>query len=60
VQRLGSKEVDEGIWLFIDYDPGYIDLQHRILQTLDNPVGPRQSPMAYFLHRLVRRRKVAR
>ena len=47
-QRLGIKEVDEGIWLvtFIDYDLGYIDLEQRTLQTLDNPFGPRLSPMS--------------
>jgi len=47
-QRLGIKEVDEGIWLvsFIHYDLGYIDLEQRTLQTLDNPFGPRVSPMS--------------
>jgi hypothetical protein len=47
-QRLGIKEVDEGIWLvtFIDYDLGYIDLEQRTLQPLDNPFGPRLSPMS--------------
>jgi hypothetical protein len=42
-QRLGIKEVDKGIWLvsFIHYDLGYIDLEQRTLQTLDNPFGPR-------------------
>src|SRR6478609_2797834 len=46
-QRLGIKEVDEGIWLvsFIDYDLGYIDLEQRTLQPVDNPFGPRLSPM---------------
>jgi hypothetical protein len=47
-QRLGIKEVDEGIWLvsFIDYDLGYIDLEQRTLQPVDNPSGPRLSPMS--------------
>jgi hypothetical protein len=47
-QRLGIKEVDDGIWLvtFIDYDLGYIDLEQRTLQTIDNPFGPRVSPMS--------------
>jgi hypothetical protein len=47
-QRLGIKEVDEGIWLvtFIDYDLGYFDLEQRTLQPLDNPFGPRLSPMS--------------
>jgi hypothetical protein len=37
-----------GIWLvtFIDYDLGYIDLEQRTLQTIDNPFGPRVSPMS--------------
>ena len=38
-QRLGIKEVDEGIWLvsFMQYDLGYIDLEQKTLQTIDNP-----------------------
>jgi hypothetical protein len=37
-QRLGIKEVDDGIWLvsFMHYDLGYIDLEQRTLQTIDN------------------------
>ena len=47
-QRLGIKEVDEGIWLtsFMNYDLGYIDLEQRTLQTIDNPFGTRLSPMS--------------
>jgi len=47
-QRLGIKEVDDSIWLvsFMHYDLGYIDLEQRTLQTLDNPFGPRLSPMS--------------
>lgn len=47
-QRLGLKEVDEGIWLvsFMHYDLGYIDLEQRTLQTIDNPFGTRLSPMS--------------
>ena len=47
-QRLGIKEVDEGIWLvsFMHYDLGYIDLEQRTLQPLDDPFGPRLSPMS--------------
>jgi transposase InsO family protein len=47
-QRLGIKEVDEGIWLvsFMRYDLGYIDLEQRTLQTIDNPFGTRSSPMS--------------
>ena len=46
-QRLGLKEVDDGIWLvsFMHYDLGYIDLEQRTLQTIDNPFGTRLSPM---------------
>ncbi len=47
-QRLGIKEVDDGIWLvsFMNYDLGYIDLEQRTLQPLDNPFGPGLSPMS--------------
>jgi transposase InsO family protein len=47
-QRLGIKEVDDGIWLvsFLTYDLGYIDLEQRTLQTLDNPFGTRLLPMS--------------
>lgn len=46
--RLGIKEVDDGIWLvsFMRYDLGYIDLEQRTLQTIDNPFGTRLSPMS--------------
>jgi transposase InsO family protein len=47
-QMLGIKEVDDGIWIvsFMRYDLGYIDLEQRTLQPLDNPFGPRLSPMS--------------
>jgi len=47
-QKLGIEEVDEGIWLvsFMNYDLGYIDLEQRTLQTIDNPFGTRLSPMS--------------
>jgi transposase InsO family protein len=47
-QNLGIKEVDDGIWLvsFMHYDLGYIDLKQKTLQPLDNPFGPRLSPMS--------------
>ena len=40
-QRVGLKEVDAAIWLvsFMHYDLGYIDLEQRTLQTIDNPFG---------------------
>jgi transposase InsO family protein len=42
-QRLGIKEVDDGIWLasFMHYDLGYFDLEQKTLQPLDNPFGPK-------------------
>ena len=47
-QRLGIKEVDDGIWLisFMQYDLGYIDLEQKTLQTIDNPFGSRLLPMS--------------
>ena len=47
-QRLGIKEVDDGIWLvsFMKHDLGYIDLEQKTLQTIDNPFGTRLSPMS--------------
>ncbi len=41
-QAVGIKEVDDGIWLvsFMQYDLGYIDLEEKTLQPLDNPFGP--------------------
>lgn len=40
-QRVGIKEVDDGIWAigFMQYDLGYIDLEQRNLQTINNPFG---------------------
>ncbi len=47
-QKLGIKEVDDAIWLlsFINYDLGYIDLEQKTLQPIDNPFGTRLSPMS--------------
>ena len=47
-QRVGIKEVDEGIWIvsFMHYDLGYIDLEQKALQPLDNPFGARLLPMS--------------
>jgi hypothetical protein len=38
---------EEGIWLvsFMNYDLGYVDLEERTLQPLDNPFGPKALPM---------------
>ena len=40
-QAVGIRDVDSGIWLvsFMTYDLGYIDLEERTLQPLDNPFG---------------------
>ena len=41
-QKLGIKEVDDGIWVvsFLDYDLGYIDLEQKTLQPSRQPVRP--------------------
>jgi hypothetical protein len=45
---IGIIEVGGGIWLvsFMRYDLGYIDLEQRTLQTIDNPFGTRLSPIS--------------
>jgi len=47
-QKLGIKEVEEGPWIvsFMHYDLGFIDLEQKTLQPLDNPFGARLSPMS--------------
>jgi hypothetical protein len=47
-QRLGIKEVDDGIWIvsFMGYDLDFIDLEQKTLQPLNNPFGPRLLPMS--------------
>jgi transposase InsO family protein len=47
-QAVGVKEVETGIWLvsFMDYDLGYIDLEEKTLQPLNNPFGPKVLPMS--------------
>ena len=47
-QAVGIKEVDDGIWLvsFMDYDLGFIDLEEKTLQPLNNPFGPKVLPMS--------------
>ena len=39
--------VHDDIWLvsFMDYDLGYFDLETRVLEPLENPFGPKVSPM---------------
>jgi hypothetical protein len=38
-QRLGLREVDTDVWLvsFMHHDLGYVDLETRSLQAIDNP-----------------------
>ena len=47
-QRLGIKEVDDGIWIvsFMHYDLAFSDLEQKTLQPLDNPFGTGLSPMS--------------
>jgi transposase InsO family protein len=47
-QRRGLKEVDDGIWVvtFMAYDLGYIDLEQKTLQPIDNPFGAKVLPMS--------------
>ncbi len=47
-QAVGIKEVDDGIWLvsFMEYDLGYVDLDEKTLQPLENPFGPKVLPMS--------------
>lgn len=47
-QAVGIKEVDDGIWLvsFMEYDLGYVDLEEKTLQPLENPFGPKVLPMS--------------
>jgi hypothetical protein len=46
-QKLGIMEVDDGIWLvsFMTYDLGYIDLEQKTLQRIDDRFGSRLQPM---------------
>ena len=46
--RAKIEEMEEGIWLvsFMHYDLGYIDLEQKTLQAVDNPFGTRLSPMS--------------
>lgn len=46
-QVVGIKEVQDHIWLVssMDYDLGYVDLETRVLEPLENPFGPKLSPI---------------
>ena len=45
-QRLGIKEVDEGIWIvsFMRYDLGFIDLEQKPLQPQTSRLAPGRTP----------------
>ena len=47
-QKLGIKEVDDGIWLvsFMEYDLGYFDDETCRLEPLENPFGPKVLPVS--------------
>ena len=47
-ELLVRRFAGDGIWLlsFMHYDLGYIDLEQRTLQTIDNPFGTRLLPMS--------------
>ena len=45
MSRLGNPYDNAKAERFMHYDLEYIDLEQRTLQTLDNPFGPRLSPM---------------
>jgi len=40
-------QTEEGIWLvsFMEYDLGYIDLEEKTLQPLENRFGPKVLPI---------------
>jgi transposase InsO family protein len=48
-QKLGIREVDDAIWLvsFMHYDLGYVDLEEKILQPIDNPFNKILLPMSW-------------
>ena len=48
IQRVGIKEVDDGIWLvsFMHYDLGYFDDETYRLEPIANPFSPKVLPMS--------------
>lgn len=46
-QAVGIKDVHDDIWLVssMEYDLDYFDLKTRVLEPLDNPLGPKVLPM---------------
>ena len=47
-QNIGIKEIEDRIWLvsFMAYDLGYFDHDTCRLEPLENPFGPKVSPMS--------------
>ena len=47
-QKVGMMETAEHIWLvmFMDYDLGFVDDETCRLEPIDDPFGPRRSPMS--------------
>ena len=47
-QRVGIKEVDDGIWIvsFMHYDLGFFDHETGRLEPVDNPFEPKVLPMS--------------
>ena len=47
-QKVGVKQTDDHIWLvsFMDYDLGYFDDETCRLEPIEDPFGPRLSPMS--------------
>lgn len=47
-QKLGLREVDDALWLvsFMHYDLGYIHLEEKTLQTIDNPFTIKALPVS--------------
>jgi hypothetical protein len=45
---LRPADANPDIWLvsFMDCDLGYFDLETRVLETLENPFGPKVLPMS--------------
>lgn len=48
INSLRQQARFDGVWLvsFMQHDLGYIDLEQKTLQTIDNPFGARASPMS--------------
>ena len=47
-QKVGVKQTDDHVWLvsFMDYDLGYFDDETCRLEPIEDPFGPRLSPMS--------------